>query len=76
MEVWPSGHADDYKNYIANDNGVVDGGQLGVVGQIGWWFPTYMLQDHPELQDVAGPQAGLAAVRDAEHAGRGNDPRR
>src|ERR1044071_5722466 len=50
LEVWPSGHADDYKNYIANDNGVVDGGQLGVTGQIGWWFPTYMLQDHPELK--------------------------
>ncbi len=54
MEVWPSGHADDYKNYIANDNGVVDGGQLGVVGQIGWWFPTYMLQDHPELKTWEG----------------------
>ena len=54
MEVWPSGHADDYKNYIANDNGVVDGGQLGVIGQIGWWFPTYMLQDHPELKTWEG----------------------
>ena len=54
LEVWPSGHADDYANYIANDNGVVDGGQLGVIGQIGWWFPTYMLQDHPELKTWEG----------------------
>src|SRR5436309_9051582 len=23
LEVWPSGHADDWTNYIANDNGVV-----------------------------------------------------
>src|SRR5947199_10540234 len=29
LEVWPSGHADDWTNYIANDNGVVDGGPLG-----------------------------------------------
>jgi len=56
LEIWPSGHADDYKNYIANDNGVVDGGQLGVTGQIGWWFPTYMLQDHPELKTWKGLQ--------------------
>jgi len=54
MEIWPSGHADDYANYIANDNGVVDGGPLGVIGQIGWWFPTYMLQDHPELKTWQG----------------------
>lgn len=54
LEVWPSGHADDWTNYIANDNGVVDGGQLGVIGQIGWWFPTYMLQDHPELKTWQG----------------------
>jgi len=54
MEVWPSGHADDYKNYIANGNGVVDGGLLGVTGQIGWWFPTYLLQDHPELKTWEG----------------------
>ena len=54
LEVWPSGHADDYKNYIANDNGVVDGGKLGATGQIGWWFPTYLLQDHPELKTWDG----------------------
>ena len=68
MEVWPSGHADDYKNYIANGNGVVDGGLLGVTGQIGWWFPTYLLQDHPELAEhfaetLAARQAGLAQAQ-------------
>jgi len=54
LEVWPSGHADDYKNYIQNDNGVVDGGELGAIGQIGWWFPSYMLNDHPELKTWEG----------------------
>src|SRR5262249_45347530 len=49
MEVWPSGHAKDYKQYIQGNNGVVDGGKLGVVGQIGWWVPTYMLPDPPAL---------------------------
>ena len=45
LEVWPSGHAADYKKYIDSGNGVVDGGPLGVTGQIGWWIPTYMLKD-------------------------------
>ena len=54
LEVWPSGHAKDYKQYIEASNGVVDGGQLGVAGQIGWWIPTYMLTDHPEFATWEG----------------------
>jgi len=71
LEVWPSGHADDYKNYIANDNGVVDGGQLGVTGQIGWWFPTYMLQDHPELKTWKGLQQDWQLFETPNTPGKG-----
>src|SRR6187455_2928670 len=54
LEVWPSGHAKDYKKYIESGNGVVDGGPLGVTGQIGWWIPTYLLDVHPELATWEG----------------------
>lgn len=54
LEVWPSGHAEDYETYIAGDGGVVDGGQLGVVGNIGWFIPTYMLEQYPELATWEG----------------------
>jgi glycine betaine/proline transport system substrate-binding protein len=54
LEVWPSGHAADYKKYITANNGVVDGGELGITGRIGWYIPTYMLQDHPELATWEG----------------------
>jgi glycine betaine/proline transport system substrate-binding protein len=54
LEVWPSGHAADYKKYIQNNNGVVDGGQLGVIGQIGWYVPTYVVQQHPEMATWEG----------------------
>ncbi len=54
LEVWPSGHAADYKKYIDSGNGVVDGGPLGITGQIGWFVPTYMLTDHPELATWEG----------------------
>ncbi|MBI2239069.1 MAG: ABC transporter substrate-binding protein [Actinobacteria bacterium] len=54
LEVWPSGHAEDYATYIEADAGVVDGGELGVVGNIGWFIPTYLLDEHPEFATWEG----------------------
>jgi len=71
MEVWPSGHAKDYKQYIQGNNGVVDGGKLGVVGQIGWWFPTYMLTDHPELATWEGLKQDASLFQTAESGSSG-----
>jgi len=72
LEVWPSGHAADYKKYIATDNGVVDGGPLGITGRIGWYIPTYMLQDHPELATWEGlkQDATLFKTADSGDAGQ------
>jgi glycine betaine/proline transport system substrate-binding protein len=71
LEVWPSGHAKDYKKYIEGDNGVVDGGQLGVIGQIGWWIPTYMLDDHPELSSWEGLKTDAELFKTAESGSAG-----
>ena len=54
LEVWPSVHPKDYKNYIHAGAGVVDEGPLGVVGQIGWFIPNYLLDDHPEFATWEG----------------------
>jgi glycine betaine/proline transport system substrate-binding protein len=54
LEVWPSGHAKDYKKYIEADAGVVDAGELGVIGQIGWWLPTYLVEENPDLATWEG----------------------
>lgn len=48
LEIWPSGHGKDYEDYIKTGK-VEDIGKLGVIGKIGWFIPTYMLKDHPEL---------------------------
>jgi ABC-type proline/glycine betaine transport system substrate-binding protein len=41
LEVWPSVHPKDYKQYIEDPNGgVVDGGELGILGNIGWFIPS------------------------------------
>jgi glycine betaine/proline transport system substrate-binding protein len=71
LEVWPSGHAPDYKNYIENGNGVVDGGLNGITGQIGWYIPTYMLQDHPELATWEGLKGNESLFQTADSGSAG-----
>jgi glycine betaine/proline transport system substrate-binding protein len=71
LEVWPSGHAADYKKYIENANGVVDGGELGITGQIGWYIPTYMLQDHPELATWEGLKGNESLFQTADSGSAG-----
>lgn len=71
LEVWPSGHAKDYAKYIQSNNGVTDGGLTGVTGQIGWWVPTYMLTDHPELATWEGLKADAGLFKTAESGSAG-----
>ena len=71
LEVWPSGHADDYSKYIAANNGVVDGGKLGVIGQIGWYIPTYMVTAHPELATWEGLKQDAGMFKTAESGSAG-----
>jgi glycine betaine/proline transport system substrate-binding protein len=66
LEIWPSGHGQDYEDYIANDGGVVDGGPLGVVGQIGWWVPTYLVDQDPALATWEGLQGNESMFATAE----------
>jgi glycine betaine/proline transport system substrate-binding protein len=54
LEVWPSGHAANVAEYIEKQQVVVDGGPLGVVGKIGWYIPTYMLEQDPALASWEG----------------------
>jgi glycine betaine/proline transport system substrate-binding protein len=54
LEVWPSGHAADVTTYIDEKKSVVDIGLLGPDAKIGWYVPTAMLKDHPELATWEG----------------------
>jgi glycine betaine/proline transport system substrate-binding protein len=54
LEVWPSGHAANVAEYIESQQTVEDGGPLGPIGKIGWYIPTYLLDDHPELATWEG----------------------
>jgi glycine betaine/proline transport system substrate-binding protein len=54
LEVWPSVHPKEFKNYIQAGAGVTDGGPLGAVGQIGWFVPTYLVDENPEFATWEG----------------------
>lgn len=71
LEVWPSGHAKDYKRYIEGSQGVVDGGELGVIGEIGWWIPSYMLEENPELATWEGLKGNESLFATAETGDQG-----
>ncbi len=54
LEVWPSGHAADYETYITGQKSIVDIGPLGPKAKIGWYIPTKMVEEHPELATWEG----------------------
>jgi glycine betaine/proline transport system substrate-binding protein len=54
LEVWPSGHAADYETYITQNQTVVDMGLLGPEAKIGWYVPTFVVDEHPELATWEG----------------------
>lgn len=74
LEVWPSGHQENIELYINELAAVVDGGLLGPIGKIGWYIPTYLLDEHPELATWEGfvepENAALFATAETGAMGR------
>ena len=54
LEVWPSGHVDDYETYITGEGTVIDLGELGPVAKIGWYVPSYVMEEYPQLATWEG----------------------
>ncbi|HSH04715.1 MAG TPA: glycine betaine ABC transporter substrate-binding protein [Anaerolineae bacterium] len=49
LEIWPSVWSEDMQYYIDETNSVERGNLLGVVGKVGWYVPTYLVAQQPEL---------------------------
>jgi len=52
LEEW--GHSPQYAQYIKGKHQVIDAGLEGPDGNIGWYVPTYLVQQHPELKTWKG----------------------
>lgn len=79
LEIWPSG-VTDAENAYFDDGTVVNIGELGAVGKIGWFTPQYVIDEHPELATWEGFEdpdlAALFATAETGDNGRflGTDP--
>ncbi|HET9202852.1 MAG TPA: glycine betaine ABC transporter substrate-binding protein [Acidimicrobiia bacterium] len=79
LEVWPSGVVAEEQAFI-DDGSVVNIGELGAIGKIGWFTPQYVIDEHPELatwEGYADPaNAALFATAETGDQGRflGTDP--
>ncbi len=54
LELWLSGHEDEYEQYVEELGTVEDIGEIGVVGEIGWFIPEYVLDEYPEMETWEG----------------------
>ena len=79
LEIWPSGITDIEQAFF-DDGSVEHLGELGAVGRIGWFVPSYVLDANPELATWEGyntPEAAaLFATAETGDNGRflGTDP--
>ena len=53
LEVWPSGVVDEEQAFI-DDGSVVDIGELGAIGKIGWFTPQYVIDATPRTGHLGG----------------------
>ena len=79
LEVWPSGVVEEEQAFI-DDGSVVDIGELGAIGKIGWFTPQYVIDENPDLATWEGysdPEvAAMFATAETGENGRflGTDP--
>jgi glycine betaine/proline transport system substrate-binding protein len=79
LEVWPSGITEDERAFI-DDGSITEMGELGAVGEIGWFVPSYVIDENPDLASWEGYEspeaAALFATASSGELGRflGTDP--
>ncbi|MFI2642072.1 ABC transporter substrate-binding protein [Streptomyces sp. NPDC018610] len=69
MEDW--GHPDQEKRYVEDKKTIADAGELGVTGHIGWYVPTYLAEQHPDITDWHNLDKYASLFRTAESGGKG-----
>jgi glycine betaine/proline transport system substrate-binding protein len=69
LEDWQ--HVDQYETYIEQQGTVVDGGELGVEGHIGWFIPQYLMDEHPEFETWEGLKGKEELFKTAESGSQG-----
>ena len=70
LEDW-RGVPNKEKQYIEKNKTVVDGGDLGVTGHIGWYVPKYFADKHPDVLDWKNLNKYAKQMRTTESGNKG-----
>ncbi|MCX2927198.1 ABC transporter substrate-binding protein [Streptomyces sp. NEAU-W12] len=70
LEDW-GGAPDKIKRYVEDKKSVVEGGDLGVTGHIGWFVPKYLVDEHPDITDWENLNKYSDLFRTAESGNKG-----
>ena len=69
LEDW--GHVPQWAQYVTKQKTVVRAGANGVTGVIGWYVPTYLVQQHPELKVWTGLKKDATLFKSPESGSQG-----
>ncbi|MEU8585456.1 ABC transporter substrate-binding protein [Streptomyces sp. NPDC048664] len=69
LEDW--GHPDQQKRYVQDKRTITAAGGLGVTGHIGWFVPTYLAKQHPDITDWKNLNKYEGLFHTAESGGKG-----
>ncbi|OIK04969.1 ABC transporter substrate-binding protein [Streptomyces monashensis] len=69
LEDW--GHPDQEKRYVEDKKTIARAGDLGVTGHIGWFVPTYLAKQHPDITDWKNLNKYAGLFRTPESGGKG-----
>ncbi|MEZ3177525.1 ABC transporter substrate-binding protein [Streptomyces pimonensis] len=69
LEDW--GHPEQEQRYVDDKKTIVNGGDLGVTGHIGWFVPTYFAKQHPDVTDWKNLNKYAERFRTPESGGKG-----
>ncbi|MFF4091414.1 ABC transporter substrate-binding protein [Streptomyces nigra] len=69
LEDW--GHPDEEQRYVEDKKTIVNAGDLGVTGHIGWYVPTYFAKAHPDVTDWKNLNEYADQMRTPESGGKG-----
>ncbi|MEU9735790.1 ABC transporter substrate-binding protein [Streptomyces sp. NPDC048002] len=70
LEDW-GGAPDKVKLYVEDKKSVVEGGDLGVTGHIGWFVPKYLVDEHPDITDYKNLNKYASLFKTAESGDKG-----
>lgn len=71
LEDWGNIQLKVNQHYVTKDKSIVNLGSNGVIGHIGWFIPTYLMQQHPEFKTWQGLKGKESIFKSPESGSQG-----